>query len=704
LRRTPLPAETLEVRYHGRSIADVLSMTVEEALELFRDLPKIARPLGALEEVGLGYLGLGQPSTTLSGGEAQRVKLATYLQKRPTQHTLYLLDEPTTGLHQADVVRLVSALQKLVDQGHTVVLIEHMLELVQVADHVIDLGPEGGSGGGQLLVAGTPEEVEACRESHTGAALRELRLRSDARVAPAPRAVVPEPRDTLEVFGARTHNLKNVSVALPRRSLTVITGPSGSGKSSLALDTIHAVGRARFVESLSTYARQFLGERDRPPVDRILGLGPSVAVEARTSGGHPRSTVATTTEIHDHLRVLWARAGTPRCPTHGEALVQTDPGAVARAVLRELGGRKGWIVAPVFGPWNTPAEGLPAAFERAREAWRTGGFVRVLVDGRERRLEETDLVGPETHSVDLVIDRLSFDDGARSRVAEAVEQAAAIAGGRVSVVASGADATRLEYSTHGACTRCGFQLAEPLEPRHFSFNTHVGACKGCDGLGVRWRCSGDLLVDHPDRPLLDDETPGGGAIGGKLGRYLTKGKGFYEFLLKTVAEEQRIDLERPFGTLSDAQQQLLLHGTGAKPSYKVEIEKGNERFQLEESFTAAWPGLCGHVDAWHAKSEDPEWRAILERFMEPTTCSECAGERLAAAPRATTLGKKRLPELLSLDVAGARAWLDELRLPVAARTAVGPGAPGAHRPAAPARAGRVAVPHARSLGRHALRR
>jgi excinuclease ABC subunit A len=667
-------AETLEARYKGRSIADVLALTVEEALEHFQDLPKVARPLAALVEVGLGYLSLGQPSTTLSGGEAQRVKLATYLQKRSTRHTLYLLDEPTTGLHQADVLRLVGALQKLVDQGHTVVVIEHMLELIQVADHVIDLGPEGGSGGGELLVAGTPEEVAACKRSHTGAALRARDKQFVRERAPSSAPAVA-PRERLEVIGARTHNLKNVSVSLPRRALTVITGPSGSGKSSLALDTIHAVGRARFVESLSTYARQFLGDRDRPPVDRIEGLGPSVAVEARTSGGHPRSTVATTTEIHDHFRVLWARAGTPRCPTHGEELVRTDAGQVARRVLKELAGQKGWVVAPVFGPGAVREEPLGESVARASEAWRAGGFARILVDGVERRLDDPAPLPAEAQRVDLVLDRLSFEPDVRTRLVEAIEQAESIAGGRVSVVTragKGAEATRLEYSTHGACTQCGFQLSEPLEPRHFSFNTHVGACPGCDGLGEHWRCSAALLVTHPERALVGSGEDGGGAIGGKLGRYLTKGKGYYEHLLRTVAEEHGIDLERPFGTLPDAQQALLLAGTGAKASYQVRIEKEGASFQLEERFSAAWPGLCGHVDAWHAKSEDPEWRAILERTMEQTTCDQCMGERLAPAPRAAVLGKKRLPEALALDVTGAREWLEAMSLPAAARAAVGP--------------------------------
>ncbi|MEQ1895384.1 MAG: excinuclease ABC subunit UvrA, partial [Planctomycetota bacterium] len=229
----------------------------------------------------------------------------------------------------------------------------------------------------------------------------------------------------------------------------------------------------------------------------------------------------------------------------------------------------------------------------------------------------------------------------------------------------------LEFSTRGACTQCGFQLSEPLEPRHFSFNTHVGACPACDGLGEHWRCAPELLLEHPENPLIgDEESPG--AVGGKLGRYLTKGKGFYEYLLRTVAREHKLDLERPFASLSEAARELLLHGTGSRASYHVKIEKGGESFQLEENFTAAWPGLCGHVDAWHKKSEDPEWRTILERTMRQTSCRECQGERLAPAPRATTLGKRRLPEMLAFSVDEALAWLEGLKLPAAAREAVGP--------------------------------
>ena len=666
--------DTLDVRYRGRSIADVLAATIEEGRELFCDVPKIARPLATLVEVGLGYLTLGQPSTTLSGGEAQRVKLAKHLQRRSRKHTVYLLDEPTTGLHQQDVQRLVGALQGLVDQGHTVIVIEHDLDVIRSADHVIDLGLEGGDEGGSLVGCGTPEEIEALEISHTAHALR---LNSAGTTPVARGELVPVPEnDRLVIEGARTHNLKNVDLDLPRNSLTVITGPSGSGKSSLALDTIHAAGKQRFVESLSTYARQFLASRDRPPVDKITGLGPSVAVEARTSAGHPRSTVATTTEIHDHLRVLWSRAGTCRCPEHGEKLERSDPSRVARRILKEVEGEKGWILAPILTGGNDEEEDAVRQLLAERgTTWRGAGFVRCLVDGVEIRLDREEAPPRRAHTLDLVVDRLAFTAAEQGRIAEAVEEAETISGGRVSVAvrgAKGAVAQRREYATLGICTGCGFRLDEALEPRHFSFNTHVGACPACDGLGERWSADADLLVDHPEHPLVFDESGGPTAIGGKLGRYLTKGKGYYEHLLRHVAEEHRIDLNRPFARLPGPARDLLLFGTGARESYAVKIEKGGASFELEENFRASWPGLCGHVDAWHAKAEDPEWRAILQGFMRRRSCPECEGERLAPGPRAVTLGRKRLPELLAMSVESTWNWLEKTRFSAKALATVGP--------------------------------
>ena len=666
-------AETLDVRYRGHSIADVLEMTAEEALELFKDHPKIARPLSLVVDVGLGYLTLGQPSTTISGGEAQRIKLVSHLKKRPKQHTLYLLDEPTTGLSMSDVARLVKGLQQLVDMGHTVIVIEHNLDLIEAADHVLELGPDGGDAGGRLVVAGTPEDVERAKGSPTGNALREQRKAREPKTGgakkkkagrKAAKTVHVEPPNEIRVFGARTHNLNGIDVAIPRGALTVVTGPSGSGKSSLALDTIFTEGRRRFVESLSTYARQFLGTKDRPPVDRIEGLGPSVAVEARTASGHPRSTVSTTTEIHDHLRVLWARAGTRRCPTHGTELVRSDASIVARRMLRAADGGRGWIVAPIFGPGVLEPERPVAELSERLSAWRTAGFVRVLVDGVEARIDsEVPDIDPGQR-LDLVIDRLAFKDDARARVADAIEQAESISHGRVSVIVKGGG--RFEYSTRGACPECGFAIEDELEPRHFSFNTHVGACPACDGLGENVRCDAQLLIQHPERSLLD------GAVGGKLSRYLTKGKGYYENLLLTVGRSHRIDLNKPWEALTETQRALLAYGVGARDSYTVRIERETRHAEIEEQFTASWPGLCGHVDAWHQKTEDVEWAGILEGVMTRQVCSECNGERLKAASRAVTLGRKRLPELLKLSVEEALVWAEKLGQQKRVSATVGP--------------------------------
>ena len=668
-------AETLEVRYRGKNIADVLELTIEEATEFFADHPKIARPLKALNTVGLGYLTLGQPSTTLSGGEAQRVKLAKHLQKgSPRSHVLYLLDEPTTGLHPHDVSRLVAALQLLVEKGHTVLVIEHDLDLIRAADHVIDMGPEGGSGGGQVVVTGTPEEVEAHTVSHTGRALLDMGVARAAKMVSYTPKEGTGPRDSIRVVRARTHNLKELTVELPRDALTVVTGPSGSGKSSLCLDTIHAAGRQRFVESLSTYARQFLSSRDKPPVDKIEGLGPSISVEAGGTAGHPRSTVSTTTELHDHMRVLFARVGTRHCPTHGEKLEHSDASMAAKQIAKRFEGEKGWVVAPIFGKGIAKPRDMKEAFVEAAAAWRSEGFARILVNGVEVKLDSKLEVPKSDDSIDLVIDRLSFGAESRARIAESVEQAEAISGGRVSVLlrVKGAEPERHEFSTTGACTQCGYHLEEELEPRHFSFNTHAGACPSCDGLGEHWQCDIDLLVDHPELPLLIRKSGEPTAVGGKLGRYLTKGKGYYEHLLRAVAKSHRIDLYKPFDQLTEKQVDLLMYGTGSREVYQVHIEKHSERVDLEENFTADWPGLCGHVDAWHAKAEDAGWRSVLEGFMSRSSCRACGGERLAPGPRCVTVGKRRLPQLLACSVDDAHAFLGKLKLKKAHLEAVEP--------------------------------
>jgi excinuclease ABC subunit A len=309
--------ETLAVTYRGRSIHDLLETTVEEASRLLSGQPKAARVLSVLCELGLGYLRLGQPSTTLSGGEAQRVKLAAELSRPGRGHTLYVLDEPTTGLHRADVGVLLAAIGRLVEQQHTVVAIEHHLDVIRSADRVVDLGPGSGRHGGRLVALGTPEDVEACQVSITGAALRAAGgpgspRRADAGERPM-RATAARPC----VFsGVSTHNLQHVDVEFPVNRLTVVTGVSGSGKSSLAFDTLYAEGRNRFTESFSAYARRFLDKTGDAEFDRVSGLTPAVAIRQRVASKNPRSTVGTMTEIADYYRLMYARIGENPAPAN----------------------------------------------------------------------------------------------------------------------------------------------------------------------------------------------------------------------------------------------------------------------------------------------------------------------------------------------------------------------------------------------------
>ena len=287
-----------------------------------KTFPAVRHKLQTLHDVGLDYLKLGQPSPTLSGGEAQRIKLARELVKKSTGRTLYLLDEPTTGLHFADIHMLLKVLHDFADAGNTVLVVEHNLDVIKTADWLIDIGPEGGAGGGRVVAAGTPEEVAARARSRTpGRSLapvlaRERRSpvdRSHGRSGrQAPRR--PSRPRSIKVRGARQHNLKDVDVEIPRDAMTVCCGPSGSGKSSLAMDTIYAEGQRRYVESLSSYARQFVGQMQKPQLEHIEGLSPAIAIEQKHLGHTPRSTVGTVTEIYDYLRILFARLGQPHCP------------------------------------------------------------------------------------------------------------------------------------------------------------------------------------------------------------------------------------------------------------------------------------------------------------------------------------------------------------------------------------------------------
>lgn len=427
--------ETLEVKYRDKSIADVLEMDVQEGLEHFKNHPKIHRLLQTLHDVGLDYMKIGQPSPTLSGGEAQRIKLARELGKRSTGKTLYLLDEPTTGLHFADVRKVLEVLHGFVEEGNSVVVIEHNLDVIKTADWIIDLGPEGGAGGGQIITTGTPEEVAQCAESYTGQALKKtLSPPKRKKKSTAKTKSITERRnrlDTLEqitIRGASQHNLQSVDISVPRDSMSVFCGPSGSGKTSLAMDTLYAEGQRRYVESLSAYARQFLGQMPKPKLENISGLSPAIAIEQKTVGATPRSTVGTVTEIYDYLRVLFARLGDMYCPECQSPVVRQTTDEIIERVLSLEEGTRLYLAAPVEVVVGQP-------YEKLWDRLGTQGFLRVRINGKTYQLEDVPKIDHKRdHVVEAIIDRVKVDPESRGRIADSVETALDLGRGVIHLV------------------------------------------------------------------------------------------------------------------------------------------------------------------------------------------------------------------------------------------------------------------------------
>ncbi|HMD58879.1 MAG TPA: hypothetical protein VKG66_03770, partial [Steroidobacteraceae bacterium] len=489
-------SETLQVRINraGRSasIADVLDMTVTEALAFFAAEEKIAAVLQPLADVGLEYLRLGQPVPTLSGGEAQRLKLAKHLAEaalpsrrrgrgEPALGKLLLFDEPTTGLHFEDIARLLGALRQLLEAGHSLLIIEHNLDLIAAADWLIDLGPEGGAGGGRVIFTGTPQQAMREANSHTGQALARQARATPAQ--PAPLAAVAEPapptrraaRGQIRIRGVREHNLKNLNVDIPRDRFTVITGVSGSGKSTLAFDVLFNEGQRRYLESLNAYARQFVQPAARPDLDSITGIAPTVAIEQRTSRGGLKSTVATLTEIYHFLRLLYVKTGVQYCPDcHVAIAPQTETG-IAAEISRHYRGRRVQLLAPLVGQ----RKGIYTDLAR----WAAARGARKLrVDGK---LVPTEPFPPlkrfVDHTIELPISELTVNAAGQAALREAI--AAALEAGRgVLHVLDAAGAIKV-YSARRSCPSCSRGFPEP-DPRLLSFNSAQGWCEACHGTGV----------------------------------------------------------------------------------------------------------------------------------------------------------------------------------------------------------------------------
>ena len=623
-------SETLKVVYKGHSIADILEMEVSKARELFVNHPKIEVMLGTLESVGLGYLQIGQPSPTLSGGEAQRIKLAKELVRRSTGKTLYILDEPTTGLHFADVDRLLKVLHSFAEAGNSVIVIEHNLDVIKTSDWIIDMGPEAGDSGGLIVCQGTPEQVAECEASHTGRSLKPVleieRERDEAAsgVTTKPRRGRPaKPTDKkstdvvplfvtdgpsadlfdsgpLRIRGATMNNLKNVTIDLPRKSFSVFSGPSGSGKSTLAIDTLYAEGQRRYVECLSSYARQFLTPLPKPKVDQITGLSPAICIEQKTTSRSPRSTVGTVTEIYDYLRILFARLGQPYCPKCNEPVGVRSVDQIADAIMSRPAGTKVQLLAPVS---KRDTETYADLWQRLA----TEGLTRLRVDGKTLRLDEPcKLTDRRQYVTELVIDRLTIAPEVRRRLTDSVETALSYGQGRL--VLAIVDDSRPEnswltesLSVHRACPTCN-QAFEELTPQHFSFNSPKGWCATCEGLGVKTGADPAVLVPRPDKSIHT------GAVAGWPSS--SSSPTFWK-AWDANAKMARIDNELPWQELDAPAKRSVLYGRESAPSAVVEASGNRPAFRvrfkgllpaLEEagrvsySFRGAIGGMIGEVD------------------------------------------------------------------------------------------------------------
>ncbi len=516
--RTELLDVKLGAEQGGHSIDQVLELTVSQALLCFANHDDICQRLQPLADVGLEYIRLGQPVPTLSGGEAQRLKLAGHLadakaasSKRSRasvkEQKLFLFDEPTTGLHFDDIAKLLRSLRALVDAGHSLIVIEHNLDIIGAADWIIDLGPEGGDQGGAVIVTGSVSKVKACANSHTGKALvaYEQQLLGVQQVVPAHQtyqaniglplqtALRAKAANSIFVHNARENNLKNIDVLIPRNQMTVITGPSGSGKSTLAFDIVFGEGQRRYLESLNAYARQFVQPASRPDVDGVFGIPPAVAIEQRTSRGGRKSTVATLTEIYHFLRLLYVKLGTQHCPQCQVPIQAQSFDSIVAKIVSDYRGKRIGVLAPLV-------VGRKGIYTDLAKWAVSKGFTHLRVDGEYLSAQKFPRLDRYIeHHIELPIADLTVTPANEAAVREAIQTALHYGKGMISVSdhlnelqqaihagdATGktAKAAARLFSTKRACPSCSRSFAE-LDPRLFSFNSAHGWCGACYGTGV----------------------------------------------------------------------------------------------------------------------------------------------------------------------------------------------------------------------------
>jgi excinuclease ABC subunit A len=457
---------------------------------------------------------------------------------------------------------------------------------------------------------------------------------------PCKRAVSSVSSDKIVIKGAREHNLQDIDLELPRGKLIVFTGLSGSGKSSLAFDTIYAEGQRRYVESLSAYARQFLGQMDKPDVDFIEGLSPAISIDQKTASRNPRSTVGTVTEIHDYLRLLYARIGVPHCPNDGSAVSRQSPQQIVDRILELPDSTRFQVLAPVV-------QGRKGEYDSLVTDLLKAGFSRARIDGEVKELtDDLDLARYEQHTIEVVVDRLVRREGIERRLTDSIETALGLAEG--SAVIDIEDGPTLTFSQAFACPECGLSFEE-LQPRNFSFNSPYGACHACSGIGTRYQVDASLIVPQEDMTLAE------GAIAPWRGRHRMT---YYQRLIRAVAKAHDIDTEVPWKDLTESEKDLFLLG-GRDASYTIRYEN---RFGRQRSYEATYEGVMKWVERRYRDSESDSARAGYQQYMRETPCTSCDGGRLNPVTLAVTIADSNIADLSHMSLGDTLEFLTTIEL------------------------------------------
>ena len=613
--------EVLEVRFKGANIRDVLSMTIKKSLDFFSGYEKVTRPLETAADVGLSYLRLGQPLNTLSGGEAQRLKLASRMASTEHENTLFVFDEPTTGLHFDDIRVLLNAFEKLLDRGASLLVVEHNLDVIKNANWVIDLGPEGGDGGGKVVAVGTPEELVLCKSSHTGRFLAPYLEKTPPRVLARPLPASLGDEKTITIRGASQHNLKHVDVDIPRDQIVVLTGLSGSGKSSLAFDVVFAEGQRRFLESLSAYARQYIRVLDKPAVDLVRGIPPTIAIEQRLTRGGRSSTVATVTEIYHYLRLLYSKLGTQYCV---DCDTPVTPQTVDQ-IVKEICNRFANQTISVFVPLIRARKG---AHREVIERAVKDGYPKLRIDGKlvviqGAKSTRRPLKRYAEHDIEALAATLDLSHNPTHNMTreakQSIESALRLGKDAVLVIAG---SEKRYYNLKRACPRCE-RSYEELDPRMFSFNSRYGACPECDGLGVKEAFDEELVIPDDSKSLRD------GAIA-LLEKAPKRMPGLVRTRVTKRVRELAMDPSRAWRRLAHAKRDAL----------------------LQTLFEALEPLF---------RDASVELHGFLSQYRASRSCPACEGGRIHETARSVRIGGSAIQELVGRTPGGVLDFLKAFR-------------------------------------------